>query len=372
MRLLHVYSGNLYGGVERMLVTMTAPVSAIPGMQHEVALCYSGRLRDELQEARVVVHMLPSARLRAPLTVLRARKRLDAITVSSQPDAMIFHSPWSLGMFGRSAGRRQLPAVLWQHDRAGDHFVDRFSRLVQPRLVICNSRYTASTLGSRYPDAQRRVVRCPVKCPDVGSRTEMRSRTRAALGIPHDATVIAHVSRMEPWKGHGSLLAALATLRKVPRWRLLVVGGPQRESERRYFDDIRETAARLGIADRVVWAGEQRDVMPLLSAADFYCQPNTEPEPFGIAFIEALWMGLPVIATGAGGPLEIVSDTCGLLVTPGDGAGLAAAIRRLCEDDDVRNAMSAAAPLRAAELCDPADRMVELRAALETVCSAAN
>ena len=73
-------------------------------------------------------------------------------------------------------------------------------------------------------------------------------------------------------------------------------------------------ATELGISDRVRFAGQRDDVPGLLAAADVFCQPNTGPEPFGIAYVEALWSRLPVVATQFGGAQEIVDDSCGLLV----------------------------------------------------------
>jgi glycosyltransferase involved in cell wall biosynthesis len=108
-------------------------------------------------------------------------------------------------------------------------------------------------------------------------------------------------------------------------------------------------------------------VRTLLSAADLYCQANTAPEPFGIAYIEALAAGLPVIASQAGGAIEIVDRSCGLLVPPGDTGGLAAALERTIVDDALRARLAAAASLRARQLCDPQRQLTRLAAALANV-----
>src|SRR5262249_52915005 len=94
--------------------------------------------------------------------------------------------------------------------------------------------------------------------------------------------------------------------------------------------------------------------------ADVYCQPNAEPEPFGVVYVEALRAGLPVVAAAAGGPSEIVTETCGLLVPSGDAAATADALRSLIEDPDRRRALGAAGPARAAELCDPVRYLTRL------------
>ena len=72
--------------------------------------------------------------------------------------------------------------------------------------------------------------------------------------------------------------------------------------------------ARKGLAERVRFLGERADVPDLLGAADIHCQPNSSPEPFGLAFVEALHAALPVVTSDAGGAREIVTPACGVLV----------------------------------------------------------
>jgi glycosyltransferase involved in cell wall biosynthesis len=158
---------------------------------------------------------------------------------------------------------------------------------------------------------------------------------------------------MEAWKGQAVLLEALGVLRDRPGWTLWQVGGAQRKREGRYLQSLRESAERLGIADRVRFLGQRSDVAALLGAADVFCQPNLAPEPFGISFIEAMSAGLPVVTSAAGGALEIIDASCGLLVPAGDARALAAALERLMQDPAERERLGRAGTRRAAELCDP-------------------
>lgn len=176
---------------------------------------------------------------------------------------------------------------------------------------------------------------------------------RRELETSEDATVIVQTSRLERWKGHAVLIEALGLLRDRSGWTVWLVGGAQRPHEHDYLAELRTRTAGLGIGDRVRFVGQRRDVHRLLAAADIHCQPNTEPEPFGIAFIEALYAGCPVVATRLGGALEIVSPDCGLLVEPGDPVGLAEALGRLVGDAGLRARLGAAGPARAHALCDP-------------------
>src|SRR5205814_808240 len=100
------------------------------------------------------------------------------------------------------------------------------------------------------------------------------------------------------------------------------------------------------------FVGQRSDVRQLLAAADIHCQPNLGPEPFGIAFIEALYAGLPVVTTNMGAAPEIITDDCGLLVAP-IADDLATALRALIEDPARRSKLGAEGPQRAKKLCDP-------------------
>jgi glycosyltransferase involved in cell wall biosynthesis len=133
-----------------------------------------------------------------------------------------------------------------------------------------------------------------------------------------------------------------------------MAGGPQKSGEEAYLAGLKSLADRAGIADRVRFLGQRRDVPRLMAAADIHCQPNTGPEPFGIVFVEALYSGLPVVTVAMGGAAEIVDGTCGIAVpTPGTPAAVADALARLVGDPELRRRLGSAGPVRAAELCDP-------------------
>ena len=112
--------------------------------------------------------------------------------------------------------------------------------------------------------------------------------------------------------GAGDNPNSAARTASLSGWVCWTAGGAQRPAEAAYLAELRQTAARLGIAERVRFLGQRTDVPHLLAAADVHCQPNTGPEPFGLAFVEALAAGRPVVTTALGGALEIVDETCGV------------------------------------------------------------
>jgi glycosyltransferase involved in cell wall biosynthesis len=362
---LHVASGRLYGGIERMLTALAESKKLPGGLDFDFAVASEGRLSSELRERGVQVHALGEVRLSHPSSILRARRHVRAILGGQQHAAVICHAPWSHAIFGgvvRSAG---LPSVLWQHDRAtGAPLVERACRAAGADLVICNSNWTAASAASWQPDVPRCVIYCPVasKAATEGDREEIRG----ILGATSSDVVILSASRLEPWKGHLDLIRALARL-GTRSWTLWIAGGAQRTHERDHAVAIEAEVRRLGLGARVKHLGERRDVRRLLAGADLVAQANVEPEPFGIVFAEALLAGVPVVTTNMGGAPEIVDNSCGRLVVPGDLEALAAALDALISNASLRATLGAAGPAHAGARCDPSVVLPQLEAALLSI-----
>ena len=146
-----------------------------------------------------------------------------------------------------------------------------------------------------------------------------------------------------------------------------IVGGSQRTEEEQYHRSLAERVAAHGLQDRVRFLGQRSDVPSLLGASDLYCHPNQGTETFGLSIVEALHAGLPVVASGGGGPEEILAGACGHLLPPGDVQALAHALDGLLADSVARRQLASAGPARAAELCDPCARLADLAAAMTRV-----
>ncbi len=354
MRVLHIYSGNLYGGVETLLATLARCRHFCPNMEPEFALCFEGRLSWELHAAGAIVHAVGPARFRNPGSVWRARRRLRLLLQSKRFDVVVCHMAWPLAIFGPVLRKSGLPLVSWQHGPlSGRDWIERWAGRTTPGLALCNSRFTAELYGGLYPGVQKAVLHYPVIPPAAPPDQIERAAVRRGLNTPEDAIVIIQVSRLTPWKGHTLHLEALAKLRDLDGWVCWIVGGAQRPEEVAYLGILRTMSRRLAIADRVHFLEERSDVQRLLGASDIFCQPNTGPEPFGIALIEALYAGLPVLTTAMGGALEIVDGSCGELLPASDPESLAAALRRFIERGGLRRSVGAACVARARQLCDP-------------------
>jgi glycosyltransferase involved in cell wall biosynthesis len=355
-----------------MLLTMARQRTLCPALDLEVALFCEGRLSRDLEATGVRVHRLPAARASRPQPIWGARRALAHVLRNGRFDRVICHAAWSQALFGAVVKRAGLSLVFWAHDAAtGAHWTERLARRVRPDLAICNSRYTATSLADLYPHVPVVVLAAPVDTSPQRLSDAERDEVRRALETRPEAVAIVQVSRMEPWKGHSTIIDALGRLARArpdsPEWVWWVVGGPQRPEEAAYVESLAAAARAAGIADRVRWLGERTDVRRLLAAADVYCQVTAAPEPFGIAYVEALAAGLPVVASRAGGAVEIVDDSCAVLVPPGDAPALAIGLERLITDPEYRAVLASHAPARARQLCDPAAQLERLADALSAM-----
>lgn len=369
VRILHLHSGNLYGGVETLLFTLASLRHLCPTMESHYALCYGGRLFDELTSAGALVHELGKVRISQPWTVWGARRRLRELLRRERYDAVICHQHWPLVVFGSTARAAGQKVVLWAHNfHTGRNWLERAAERTRPDLLIADSSFVGGTMAHLYPGVPAPVVYYPLALVDHPDAPHWRARIRREQAVDDATTVIVQVSRCEMRKGHLLHLNALSQL-KSEDWVCWIVGGPQNPSEQEYFDKVRSTAEKLGIVDRIRFLGQRSDVAQLLAGADVFCQPNQGPEPFGIVFVEALWAGLPVVTTAMGGAVEIVNESCGLLTEPNSPASLAAALDSLIQSPGLRKRLGQAGPPRARHLCDPAAQMHVVEQLIRQVAS---
>jgi glycosyltransferase involved in cell wall biosynthesis len=179
--------------------------------------------------------------------------------------------------------------------------------------------------------------------PDVGN-------VRGELGVG-EHPLIGFVARLDPWKGLDVFLqAARCVADRFPDARFVVAGDAPSGYES-YARKMRNLAESLGLGAVVNFVGFRygaKEMPRLMASLDVFAHTSTSPEPFGLVLIEAMAAGRPVVASRAGGPLEIVVDgETGLLTPPGDSVALASAICSLLADRDGARAMGLAGRRRA-------------------------
>jgi glycosyltransferase involved in cell wall biosynthesis len=167
---------------------------------------------------------------------------------------------------------------------------------------------------------------------------ERALRVRRELGIADDAPLVGTIGRLNAQKGHRFLIdAAALVLARRPEARVLVAGDGD------LMHELRAQAARLSLADRVVFTGHRTDVPDLLGALDVFCLSSLY-EGTPLALFEAMAAGKPIVSTAVDGCREVLADgTTALLVPPSDPGALAAAIERLLGDPRLRGDLAGAA-----------------------------
>jgi glycosyltransferase involved in cell wall biosynthesis len=157
--------------------------------------------------------------------------------------------------------------------------------------------------------------------------------------------------RVVDWKGiREFLLATSQVMTRIPDARAFIVGGHS-DGDEGFVREMRCLAVDLGIADRVTFAGYRQDVPALMKLMDVVVHASSRPEPFGMVVIEGMAMGKPVVATRAGGPLDIVTDgQSGYLVEMGDAEGLGKAVTALLRDPGLARGMGGQGRARVEEL----------------------
>ncbi len=222
-----------------------------------------------------------------------------------------------------------------------------FSRLAHAAsIVLCTEFITVS------PQLHNEALDCLRQC--LGLRAERRYAARVSTvlnGIDEfyfvgadrlppasDPLTIGTIARLEPKKGIDVLLRAFASLvGNGVRAVLLIVGDGGWAAE--YEAYVHEA----GLVDHVIFAGYQPDVVPFLARMDVFVLPSLS-EGLPLVILEAMAMGVPVVATQVGGVPSVVKEgETGLLVPPGDAVALAKALCRMVNDEGLQRSLSQAA-----------------------------
>jgi glycosyltransferase involved in cell wall biosynthesis len=262
-----------------------------------------------------------------------------------------------------------LPVVSTLHivEDAPAGTLGRFKRsagLAVRRRVAAQTIALSSAQRQWYRDltgSDDRLVVLPngVADPGVPDPAE-RSRLRAELGVPIGQALVVTASLMRPEKGHRLLLDAVAQLPAdvSPVVALAGDGVLRAELEARVASDAH-------LRDRIRFLGYRDDVPGLLAAADLVLHPSLA-DALPTTLMQALAVGVPVLATDVGGIPDVVGTDAGVLVPPEPGA-MAAALTRLLADDAVRARMGTAGRARFLERFEAVGWAARLRALYDAV-----
>lgn len=304
MNICQVMLAKGFGGAERLFVDLCRALAA---RGHEVtAVCHPrGQAAAMLRESPGVI--VEPMRVAGNWDLLAVR-RLRAVFAARRPRVVHAHLARAAHLAGRAARALRLPVIAKTHN-----YVDlKYYRNVD--------RFVATTV-----DQKAYLVRAGVAADRVEVIPNFSSIPPAAA-VAAPGGDLAAVARLVPKKGVDVLLRALARLAAGGVDARLRIAGDGEERE-----PLTALAGSLGVGQRVRFAGWQADVPAFLAGASLFVLPSLD-EPFGIAVLEAMACGLPIIATATQGPREILREDEAWLVPPGDERALAEAIAAALRD----------------------------------------
>lgn len=375
-KIVHIIPTLALGGAERLVVDLCVNLPRESFACLVITTVAGGPLEEELKNVGIaVVHLDSLIRKPARIKLILWLQRVRAlIAFLRQESPAILHTHLTsadiIGWYaGRQAGVRRI--VSTEHNINNDEkkwqtFLKKMLARAPVRLVCLSEaikKYAARVYN--FPEKKLQVIYDGVDiqkfAPARFSRADGvadSSTTVDALTTPAAASVappstsaarvpqITCVARLEPQKGHETLLRALALLDDLA-WELVLVG----EGSLRAY--LMELACVLNIRERVNYLGARQDITAILRDTDIFVLPSLW-EGLGIVVLEAGAAAVPVIASRVGGiPEMIIDKETGLLVPPGDTEALSHALRELLQN-----------PARAREMGDAARARVEQRFAL--------
>ena len=351
-------SGEL-GGAEFALLPLAHACAA----RAEVLLLSDGAFRERLEALGVRVKLARNTRvsniskealrLSVFATLPAIAKQVRAVAVLAREYDVVFantQKALALIALGKLLHRR--PVVWYLHDIVTrDHFgraqlaiIKWLCRLAVDK-VVANSHASAQALAAltgRAPESIGVVHNGIDTQAFIRIDATRRASLREQLALDEDTRVAGLFGRLASWKGQH---VAIDALTRLPGLHLVLVGAPL-YGEEPYAQSLIDQARRLGVEERVHFAGFRDDVPAWMQAMDVILHTSTEPEPFGRVIVEGMAAGRPVIASAAGGVKEIVRhEENGLLVAPGDPQALADAIGRVLADPALAQRLADQGPL---------------------------
>lgn len=256
--------------------------------------------------------------------------RYASLLRSSNPDIIHLHTGGRLlTRMGRLLTHARI--VRHVHGRASEDtgIVPDTIDLPERDVLIANSQIVADFTGD---------PRAIVIYPGIDVSDFLLPRTQ------HDGVVVGTACRLEPVKGISCLIEAMAMLKpEFPTFRVEIAGDGSLRAA------LTKQAADLGVSEQVSFLGWRHHLPPILAGWDIFVLPSLD-EGFGVAALEAMAAGLPVIASAAGGLPELVRDQeTGLLFTSAASTELASRLRDLINDSEKRLSMGLAGRQRAVQ-----------------------
>lgn len=364
-RILFLNTVGIVGGQEVVLLDLVRGLD--PSRYACVVACLlPGPLHDTLEALGVSTYVLPPHRIRQPLTFARAVAELARIIARERIDIVHCNGD-ALLLYGALAGAlRRIPCVWHVYEPVNTaspyaRFFYFAQRWLRAAWTIFGTAAVEESYRARYPRLGPYTAVMPGVDVDAVARGADALAARRRLGIPEGSPVLLLIGRIQRSKGQRELVEAVSRLRgDFAPPHVVLCGGPALMTDEDFHDELVELTLALGVAERVHFTGhvsdqEKRD---LLALATVLVHP-AHREAFGIAVIEGMAAGRPVVVTDAVGPTSIVAGSgAGEIVPARDVTALTEALKRRLENPEESAKMGAAGKRRVRERYSTA-RMVE-------------
>ncbi len=340
-RILHLDPTSAIGGAEISLLELLRnlnrevfdPLVALPG---------PGPMVERMARLGVETVIIPQQKLKArnPLPYLKTVFYL--VNLVRERNIDLIHSNADIGnQYGVVAARLTgIPIICHTRNILSKRpFQRMFLRYAD--VLIANSRAVAASYARYVAKSQKAVV--IHNGVDIDEFSPIRTKSgvfRKKLGLPDDAFVVGHIARICPEKGQHTLIDAMALVEKTQsKAYALIVGDTVIDDSAPFLKSLKQRVLEHKLAERVIFTGFVENIVDLYTDLDLVVLPSL-CEPFGRSLIEAMAMEKPVIASGLGGPLEIVENgITGFLVPPNDPVELAETILKILQDKKLAKRM---------------------------------
>jgi glycosyltransferase involved in cell wall biosynthesis len=340
IRVLHVTFNMSFGGTEAVIRELTAR-NEKGRVEHQV-VCIDGNvgaIGEQLRERGV------------PVLVLKRRPGFDTGLIAALRDTIrgrqidVVHchqyTPWVYGCLGSVGTPARV--IFTEHGRFHPDRYRYKAVLVNRVLAILTRQMVAISAATRdalaryefLPRRRIKVIYNGIQPLEVDSG--LVDRLRAELNLDSDVFVMGTVARLDPVKNQAMMLEAFARVHgQHPKTRLVIVGdGPERQK-------LEDKAATLGVAESVIFTGFSETPALYLALMDLFLL-SSDSEGTSMTLLEAMSLGLPVVATSAGGTPEIVDHgVTGMLAPVGDCHAFASGIEALLSNPEQLEAQGAA------------------------------
>ena len=346
MKVAHLIETDGPGGAERMLASLANELQCVghPG------IAFVPARRERWLEAELAGFGVPIeyVTLDRPFSrrfahELAAAFRRHRVTLAhSHEFTMAFYGAWAARLAG-------IPHVITMH--GSRYYAERWRRRLALRWAIGRSA-AVTAVSHTLADALRRDLWLGGRAVDVvpnGIRPQSPAKdgVRAELGLAAGDRLLLAVGNLYPVKGHRDLVAAIGRIAaRLPGVHLAIAGRGD------LAETLMQDARAQRFENRLHLLGLRGDVADLLASADAFVLPSRS-EGLPLALLEAMFAGLPIVATRVGEVPDALADGgAGLLVQPGRPEELAGAIERILTDADLARTLGARARERAAAQFD--------------------